>query len=136
MFYACSTARTEIDTHFRVLGYHNVPHSSCRRRIVCFSQSISAGNGLTCMFIATTSHGIPDFIFEKIFLAGLVLQLVSFTLFTGIYLRFLYRVYTLERDTWECDKMGPWYRDWRALAAALALSCVGILVSACFISIQ
>ena len=68
----------------------------------------------------------------KVFLAGLVLQLVSFTLFSGIYIRFLYRVYTLERDIWECDKAEAWYRDWRTLATALAISCIGILVSAMF----
>ncbi|KAF8558767.1 RTA1-domain-containing protein [Imleria badia] len=65
---------------------------------------------------------------SHIFLAGLVLQLVSFTLFSGIYIRFLYRVYTLEHDVWERDKAKPWYRDWRTLATALAISCIGILV--------
>ena len=38
-------------------------------------------------------------------------------------------MYTLEHDIWERDKAQPWYRDWRTLAAALALSCIGILVS-------
>ncbi|KAN0097247.1 RTA1 like domain containing protein [Tylopilus felleus] len=63
-----------------------------------------------------------------VFLIGLVLQLVSFTLFSGIYIRFLYRVYTLERNIWERDRVKLWYHDWRTLATALAISCVGILV--------
>jgi len=67
-----------------------------------------------------------------IFLAGLVLQLVSFTLFSGIYMRFLYRVYTLEHGIWGRDKGQPWYRDWRTLATALAISCIGILVRSCY----
>ena len=58
-----------------------------------------------------------------------MLQLVSFTLFSGIYIRFLYRVYTLERNIWERDRVKLWYHDWRTLATALAISCVGILVS-------
>ncbi|KAF8138532.1 RTA1-like protein [Boletus edulis] len=65
---------------------------------------------------------------SHIFLAGLVLQLVSFTLFSGIYVRFLYRVYTLERGVWERDKAEPWYRDWRTLAVTLTISCIGILI--------
>jgi len=81
--------------------------------------------------VATTPSCIFEFIFKKVFLAGLVLQLVSFTLFSGIYIRFLYRVYTLEHNIWERDKGEPWNRDWRTLAAALAISCIGILVSHC-----
>ncbi|KAI9574466.1 RTA1-domain-containing protein [Boletus coccyginus] len=69
---------------------------------------------------------------SHIFLAGLALQLVSFTLFSGIYIRFLYRVYTLEHNIWERDKGQPWSRDWRTLAAALAISCIGILVRSCY----
>ncbi|KAG6378928.1 RTA-like protein [Boletus reticuloceps] len=79
-----------------------------------------------CLF-ATPLH-ISEVGFEKIFLAGLVLQLVSFTLFSGIYVCFLYRVYTLERGVWERDKAEPWYRDWRTLAVTLAISCIGILI--------
>ncbi|KIJ70506.1 hypothetical protein HYDPIDRAFT_23606 [Hydnomerulius pinastri MD-312] len=65
---------------------------------------------------------------SHIFLAGLVLQLASFLTFSCLYVRFLYRVYTLEHDAWERDKGRPWYVDWRTLAAALSVSCVGILV--------
>ncbi|KAH0840126.1 RTA1-domain-containing protein [Lanmaoa asiatica] len=66
--------------------------------------------------------------FGKIFLTGLVLQLASFTLFSCIYARFLYRVYTLERNAWEVDKTQPWHRDWRTLAATMAVSCICILI--------
>lgn len=52
-------------------------------------------------------------------------------MFTCIYLVFLYRVYTLQPQTWIADKVRGkgWFRDWRALAGALCISCIGILVS-------
>ncbi|KAI6003842.1 RTA1-like protein [Pisolithus albus] len=56
---------------------------------------------------------------EHIFLAGLSLQLLSFLIFSVIYVRFLYKVYTLRPEIW---------KDWRALACALAISSIGILV--------
>ncbi|KAF8840084.1 hypothetical protein BDN67DRAFT_1053608, partial [Paxillus ammoniavirescens] len=65
---------------------------------------------------------------SHILLAGLVLQLASFLTFSFIYARFLYRVYTLERNVWERDKGQRWCLDRRALATALAISCTGILV--------
>ncbi|KIJ20074.1 hypothetical protein PAXINDRAFT_166231 [Paxillus involutus ATCC 200175] len=69
---------------------------------------------------------------SHIFLTGLVLQLASFLTFSCIYARFLCRVYTLERDVWKRDKGQRWYLDWRALAGALAVSCIGILIRSCY----
>ncbi|KAL4076044.1 RTA1-domain-containing protein [Scleroderma citrinum] len=65
---------------------------------------------------------------SHIFLAGLVLQLVSFLIFSGIYIRFLYKIHTLRPEIWNRDQIRPWYSDWRALAGALMVSCIGILV--------
>ncbi|KAH7920174.1 RTA1-domain-containing protein [Leucogyrophana mollusca] len=65
---------------------------------------------------------------EHIFLAGLALQLASFFTFTCIYCCFLYRVHKHKPEIWAKDRGGTWYRDWRVLAGALSLSCVGILV--------
>jgi hypothetical protein len=64
----------------------------------------------------------------QIFLAGLIMQLVSFVFFCAIYARFLYRVYTEEQDVCVRDSKQPWYNDWRTLAAALVVSCIGLLV--------
>ena len=64
----------------------------------------------------------------QIFLGALALQLLSFFCFTCIYMVFLYRVYTHRPDTWNRDQKRPWYKDWRSLAAALFISCIGILV--------
>lgn len=45
-----------------------------------------------------------------------------------LYVRFLYRVHKHEPKIWSQDKGKVWYKDWRSLAAALFVSCVGILV--------
>ena len=66
---------------------------------------------------------------SKIFLAGLALQLASFVIFSMIYMLFLYRVYSHDREVWNMDKSKKWYDDWRTLAAMLFVSCIGILVS-------
>ncbi|KAG2042371.1 RTA1-domain-containing protein [Suillus americanus] len=63
-----------------------------------------------------------------IFLVGLIMQLVSFVFFCAIYARFLYRVYTEEQDVCMRDLKQPWHNDWRTLAAALAVSCIGLLI--------
>ena len=64
----------------------------------------------------------------QLFLAGLILQLISFAIFTLLFLRFLYLVYGRERPIWLKDKHEAWRNDWRALASAMWLSCIGILV--------
>lgn len=64
----------------------------------------------------------------QIFLIGLIMQLVSFVFFCAIYARFIYKVYTKEQDVCTRDSKQPWYNDWRALAGALAISCIGLLV--------
>lgn len=48
-----------------------------------------------------------------------------------MYLRFVYRVRTYRPEVWSRDTTlsTPWYKDWRAVAIALFVSCIGILVS-------
>ncbi|KAA1466426.1 hypothetical protein DENSPDRAFT_925849 [Dentipellis sp. KUC8613] len=67
-----------------------------------------------------------------IFLAGLVLQLVSFLIYTAIFTTFTYRVRKYEPTVWAKDAGMRWYNDWRALAGALGLSCVGIIIRSCY----
>ncbi|KAH8117366.1 RTA1-like protein [Phellopilus nigrolimitatus] len=71
---------------------------------------------------------------SNIFLAGLVLQLASFLVFTLMYLHFLRRIYFRHPETWRqgSDSETPWYNDWRTLASALLVSCVGILIRSVF----
>lgn len=63
-----------------------------------------------------------------VFLVGLIMQLVSFVFFCAIYARFIYKVYTKEQDVCTRDSKQPWYNDWRALAGALTVSCIGLLI--------
>ncbi|KIM68753.1 hypothetical protein SCLCIDRAFT_13511 [Scleroderma citrinum Foug A] len=65
---------------------------------------------------------------SHIFLAGLVLQLASFLVFFSIFVRFLYKIYTLRPDIWTRDQTRHWFWDWRTLAGALTVSSIGILV--------
>ena len=65
---------------------------------------------------------------SNIFLAGLAIQLASFVTFTVIYIRFLWLVWRREPTAWSKDHELVWWRDWRALAGALGISCVGIIV--------
>ena len=81
-----------------------------------------------CSLRASTSYDL----FRQIFLAGLILQLLSFLTFFSIYCRFLYKIYSLKPAIWSRDQFGPWFLDWRALAGALVVSSIGILVSIFF----
>ncbi|KAI0347275.1 RTA1-like protein [Trametopsis cervina] len=72
----------------------------------------------------------------RIFLAGLAIQLVSFAFFTLLYLRFLYRVHKYEPQVWMRDAHKSWFRDWRSLAAALVVSCIGVLVRSVYRTIE
>ncbi|KAI0768626.1 RTA1-domain-containing protein [Trametes elegans] len=65
---------------------------------------------------------------EHIFLAGLILQLISFGLFTLLALRFHYRIKTMDPHVWTVDAAKPWHRDWRMLGLILIISSIGILV--------
>jgi len=65
---------------------------------------------------------------SHIFLGGLAAQLVSFFVFTIIYLTFLYRVRKYSPDIWNMDHDKPWHQSWRTLATVLIVSCIGILI--------
>ncbi|KAG2141757.1 RTA1-like protein [Suillus bovinus] len=66
-----------------------------------------------------------------VFLAGLVLQLASFIFFCAIYARFIYKVHA-EPAIWMRDSKQHWNSDWRTLAAAMVVSCIGILIRSCY----
>ncbi len=68
----------------------------------------------------------------QIFLAGLIIQLISFFIFSVIYLRFLFLVHKHERTAWLKDEGNGRWNDWRTLAFVLFLSCIGILVRASY----
>jgi len=75
---------------------------------------------------------------SHIFLAGLAAQFVSFLFFTLLYLVFLYRVYTRTPDILYLNQREgkKWHSDWRALAVALLISCIGILIRSVYRTVE
>ncbi|KAG6808622.1 hypothetical protein H0H93_016678, partial [Arthromyces matolae] len=84
----------------------------------------AAGGGISAASKSKSGNQMGS----HLFLAGLILQLVSFALYTTIYGIFLYRVRTKNPEIWHCDRNKPWYNDWRTLSNVLCVSCVGILI--------
>jgi len=73
---------------------------------------------------------------SHIFLAGLALQLASFVVFSVLYVRFLWRVYRHEPEQWSQNSGLPWYSDWRSLAGAQVISCIGILIRSVYRTVE
>jgi len=82
---------------------------------------------------------------SHIIFAGLILQLISFVLFSILYTRFIIMVYKREPKIWFIDSENhhlrtgsgkKWWKDWRSLAAALGLSCVGILIRSIYRTVE
>ncbi|KAH9045410.1 RTA1-like protein [Lactarius pseudohatsudake] len=69
---------------------------------------------------------------SHIFLGALIIQLISFLIFTLIFLRFVYRVHKFEHEAWFLHRKNRWYNDWRMLGVALGVSCVGIIIRSFF----
>ncbi|KAF8913953.1 RTA1-like protein [Gymnopilus junonius] len=84
----------------------------------------AAGGALT----ASANQPTKALAGSRVFLAGLVAQLLSFLSFACIYIIFLYRVWRHEPETWTMDNNKKWYKSWLALASALMISCIGILI--------
>jgi len=90
---------------------------------------IQAAGGTISSGANNVKHGLLG---SRVFLAGLVSQLLSFSTFWCIYLIFLYRVYKHSPEIWTMDKAQPWYNSWRTLATVLFLSCIGIMIRSGF----
>jgi len=73
---------------------------------------------------------------SRIFLAGLALQLLSFSIFSCIFITFLYRVQKHEPEIYIRDRDIVWYKDWRTLARVMVLSCIGILIRSVYRCIE
>ncbi|KAI0347273.1 hypothetical protein BDW22DRAFT_1425328 [Trametopsis cervina] len=69
-----------------------------------------------------------------LFLAGLIIQLVSFSFFFAIFFHFIFRMWKYERKIWtrDRDQGQPWYYDWRVLLIAMTVSCIGIIVRSAY----
>ncbi|KAG9036409.1 hypothetical protein FRB95_008950 [Tulasnella sp. JGI-2019a] len=75
---------------------------------------------------------------RHLFLIGLILQLVSFALFTLLCLVWMYKVRKEAQSIWLRDALAgkPWHQDWRAFAGAILVSCTGILVRSVFRAVE
>ncbi|KAF9041202.1 RTA1-like protein [Panaeolus papilionaceus] len=69
---------------------------------------------------------------HSIFLIGIVIQLVSFFVYTILFVVFTWKLYHLESDVWRKDRHKKWYNRWQALPMALGVSCIGILIRSAF----
>ncbi|CAK5275395.1 unnamed protein product [Mycena citricolor] len=93
------------------------------RYLECDRHLMVPARRITKIFV---SSDITTFLIQ-IFLAGLVLQLVSFLVFITVFVVFLYRLYTYDRALW-ASASSTKQRDWRILVGAMALSFLGILI--------
>ncbi|KAB5592102.1 Protein RTA1 [Ceratobasidium theobromae] len=73
---------------------------------------------------------------QNLFLAGLAMQMASFALFSALYIVFLVRVYRNAPEVWHHNPPVPWYQNWKTLAIALGLSCVGILIRSVYRTVE
>jgi hypothetical protein len=69
---------------------------------------------------------------SRVFLGGLVAQLLSFLSFSCVYVTFLHRIWKHEPEIWAMDNNKRWYNSWLALAGTLLISCIGILIRSGF----
>ncbi|KAG8908582.1 hypothetical protein FRC01_007327, partial [Tulasnella sp. 417] len=92
--------------------------------VVTFLIQAAGGGTSTSQNLKTRDLG------QKIFLVGLILQLVSFFFFTTLLISWTIKVHKHQPALWAKDQHDgkPWYLDWRALLFALYISCAGILV--------
>jgi hypothetical protein len=65
---------------------------------------------------------------EKLFVGGLIAQLISFLIYTVIFALFVNRVRTQMRFEWDNRPSGL-MRHWLALVISMGISCVAIIVS-------
>lgn len=71
----------------------------------------------------------------KLFLYGLIIQLVSFIIYTLIFALFVYRLKSQRTKEWY-NRPNGLFGHWLALIYALVISCVGILVRSVFRTIE
>jgi len=90
----------------------------------------AAGGGVSAA--ATTEQ--TGQVGSRIFLVGLALQLISFSTFFCVYLTFLFRVRRRSPASWfrHLETKKAWPYDWRVLALALFVSCIGIIIRSVF----
>ncbi|QRW24452.1 RTA1-like protein [Rhizoctonia solani] len=64
----------------------------------------------------------------RIFLAGLILQLISFATYVFVFGMFIYWMKTERVVQWNDTRTRPWRKHWKGLVYAVIISCVGIFI--------
>jgi ABC-type Fe3+-siderophore transport system permease subunit len=62
----------------------------------------------------------------KVFLAGIILQLISFAFFTFLCLHFLWKIHRHEPQLWSGGSKAD--RRWKHLYFAMLWTCIGFLI--------
>ncbi|KAG8929494.1 hypothetical protein FRC02_005508 [Tulasnella sp. 418] len=87
---------------------------------------IQAGGGGISASRSTSSRELG----EKLFVVGLILQIVSFIFFCILFAVFMYRLHHNRPDVWNYQRYQgvPWHSDWKIVAVSLVVSCIGIII--------
>lgn len=90
----------------------------------------ASGGGLTAVQNPSTRN-----IGSKVFLAGLIAQLISFLVYTYVFAVFVYRVRKHHRDAWDNRPQGI-MRHWLALVGAMGISCFFIIIRSVYRAVE
>ncbi|KAA1466425.1 RTA1-domain-containing protein [Dentipellis sp. KUC8613] len=110
------------EKHLRIVPPRKITTVFLSSDITTFLIQAAGGGVATGTSVKSATTG------THIFLAGLIIQLISFLIYTSILLSFLYNVHKFEPEIWRKDAGKRWFSDWRALAGALVVSCIGIII--------
>ncbi|CAE6378188.1 unnamed protein product [Rhizoctonia solani] len=72
----------------------------------------------------------------KIFLAGLILQLISFATYIFVFGMFIYWMKTERAVQWDDTRTRPWKDHWKGLVWAVGISCLGIIIRCIYRTIE
>ncbi|KAJ1305434.1 hypothetical protein OPQ81_000444 [Rhizoctonia solani] len=74
---------------------------------------------------------------KKIFLIGLIIQLISFVIYTGVFAIFLHRMKVNRPQEWILPRnVSEFFSHWTALAGSLVVSCIGIFIRSVFRTVE
>ncbi|QRW21046.1 RTA1-like protein [Rhizoctonia solani] len=90
----------------------------------------ATGGGLTATQNPSTRN-----LGSKVFLGGLVAQLISFLVYTVVFALFIHRVYKYRREEWDNRPQG-FRNHWLALVWMMAISCLFIIIRSVYRAVE
>ncbi|CAE6458222.1 unnamed protein product [Rhizoctonia solani] len=90
----------------------------------------ASGGGLTAVDNPNTRN-----LGSKVFLGGLIAQLISFLIYTVVFAVFIHRVHRYRKEEWEHRPEG-FKNHWLALVLMMAVSCVFIIIRSVYRAIE